>query len=282
MLRSSLHFLSIFRRACSAATSSHLALMMSEPSHSNHLTKAYIRRLKEQERVEIKLHYVDQDIDLDRWFSFNRQLDDNVQQVKERIVANLDRACLKSHKKKQKSIKKGKPIDPASYKISVDLKKNGEPVDCAVQFRDLLGQDDVSLTINDRVYQFDIDPPTVQLLKLPSAVMAGFSIYPTKLELENCTTSQCEFQWFKSQPSLSSAPEPDSELWIPVGKGVMYGVTNSDIGSWLQLRCIPKDGQGKEGVPEIALTSQAVEAGPGPCPFEVRHNFTKERMNDSG
>ena len=256
--------------------------MSSQQGSNKHPDKAYIRKLKDTDRIEIKLFYADEDLDLNRWFVFNRLLDDNVQQIKERVTANLDKACLKAHKIKQKSAKKGRPLDPPSYKLLVDVKQSETPVDSAVIFRDLIQQPNVALSVNDKVYKFDVDPPTVNLLKLPSAPMAGFPIYPTKLEVENCTPSQCDFLWFKSSPSLASPPEPNSNLWKPVSQGMVYTISNSDIGSWLQLKCIPKNSPTREGMPEIAVTSQVVEAGPGPCPFEVRHNFTKERTGDNG
>lgn len=282
MLRSSLNLLAICRRVCSSLPRSSFSAVMSEPEsiNSNPL-KAYVRHLKEEQRIEIRIHYADQSIDLERWFSFNRSLGDTVQQITERITTNLDRACLKSHKKKQKSIKKGQPNDPPDYKLQVDLKQNGEPLKPELLCEDLLQMENVFLTVNNYVYQLDINPPMVLSVKLPSSAMAGFNIYPTKLEVESCDTSQCEFVWFKSPPSLKAAPDLDSTEWIQAGQGVMYTVSNTDIGCWLKLKCIPKVGD-KEGLPAQAVTSQAVEAGPGPCPFEVRHQFTKERVDASG
>lgn len=45
---------------------------------------------------------------------------------------------------------------------------------------------------------------------------------------------------------------------------------------WLQIKCQPK----KDMIcgPEVETVSKnSVEAGPGECPFELRHSFTRER-----
>ncbi len=231
--------------------------------------KAYIRTQKE-ERVEIKFRYVDSNLGLDRWFSLNRSMDDTVQQIKDRIVTNIDKACLKFRKKKMKKIQEGANEE---FKLDVQLTENSEAIGAEVACRSLLVMHNVAIVVNGQCFQLDVDPPTVKSVKLPTSIMAGFPVYPSKLEVEYCNPNQCEFKWFKCH--TPSAPAAESDVWILVGTGLSYTTSNLDIGSWLKLECIPKS-QSKEGLPETAIASQRVEAGPGLCPFEIRQNFTKE------
>ena len=281
MLRSSFALLTVYRRTFSGSTRFHSIIPM-DPRPSTNSHKAYIRALKE-ERVEIRIHYVDQDLGVDRWFNFNRSQDDNIQQIKERITSNIDKEYQKRKKRiESKNKKKENAQVPVEYKLMVDLKQNNQPISSEVLFKSLLVMNDVTLSVNDTIYQLDVNPPLVISLKLPNSAMAGFNIYPTKLEVENCDVSHCEFVWFKSSPALPSVPNADSDSnWTITGNGMIYSVTNLDIGSWLKVKCIPKASE-KEGLPEVAITPKVVEAGPGPCPFEIRHQFTQERMDESG
>jgi 2',5'-phosphodiesterase len=167
------------------------------------------------------------------------------------------------------------------FKIEVQLMQDCEILGPEVSCRNLLTMPNVVIAINCQLYQLDIDPPTVRTLKLPTSIMAGYPVYPSKLEVEYCTTSQCEFIWYKSHAPVKIAPEDGSETWIQVGTGLSYTTSNSDIGGWLKVKCIPTNSS-KVGLSECAISSQVVEAGPGDCPFEIRHHFTKEYMGNTG
>lgn len=243
--------------------------------------KAYVRLLKEDERVEIKFKYVDSSIGLDRWFSSNRSMNDTAQQVKERIAVNVQKASLKHGRKKLKKIPKGEI--PEELKIDVQLMQKSQILDPEVICRDFILMPDISISVNGQLYSLDIDPPAVKVLKLPTSIMAGFPVYP-KIELENCCLSQCDFKWFTKEQSSSSSSDTTligDESWSVVGTEFSYLPSNRDIGSVLKLECTPKDGS-KEGLSEAIIASQVVEAGPGLCPFEIRHGFTKEHVGDAG
>nr|CAD7399154.1 unnamed protein product [Timema cristinae] len=62
-----------------------------------------------------------------------------------------------------------------------------------------------------------------------------------------------------------------------VGEGYFYTPSTSDIGHKLKLNCVPKNGD-QEGPQSEVISSTSVGAGPGMCPFEKRHVFTKERL----
>lgn len=239
--------------------------------------KAYVRVLKEEDRIEIKLKYVDSNLGLDRWFSFNRSMDDKVQQIKERVVTNIDKACAKYRKRMMKKLGTGE-----AFKIDVQLMQSSKILDPEISCRNLISMPDVGISVNGQFYLLDIDPPTVKALKLPTSLMAGFPIYP-KIDIENCHLDDCEFKWFRKRESSTSTTESDVEndSWSLIGTGFSYVASNLDIGSFLKVECIPKKAS-RIGLQEVATAAQVVEAGPGLCPFEIRHGFTKDFVGDSG
>lgn len=243
--------------------------------------KAYVRTLKIEDRVEIKLRYTDPDLGLDRWFNFSRSMDEKVHQIKERMLANMDKACEKYRKKKQKQAARQNLENAGEFKLNLEIMQNDQVLDSDLTCRELVEMPDVAIVVNGQYFHFDVDPPAVKSIKLPSSIMAGFPVYPSRVELENCVLEECEIIWFKSNKSAKTAPEADSDTWVPVGNQLSYSASNQDIGSWLKIECIPINSS-KEGLPEIFVAPQAIEAGPGPCPFETRHNFTKEFVGNYG
>lgn len=241
------------------------------------MLKAYVRVLKEEDRIEIKLRYIDPNLGLDRWFSFNRSMGDTVQQIKERVITNIDKACAKYRKRMLK-----KQGSAEAFKIDVQLMQSSSILDPEVSCRNLISMPDVGISVNGQLYLLDIDPPSVKALKLPTSLMAGFPIYP-KIDIENCHLDDCEFQWFRKEESSTSTTESDvkNDSWSLVGTGFSYTASNLDIGSFLKVECTPKNAS-RIGLLEVATASQVVEAGPGLCPFEIRHRFTKDRVGNSG
>lgn len=54
---------------------------------------------------------------------------------------------------------------------------------------------------------------------------------------------------------------------------------SEDVSFRLKVKCTPKSGS-KEGPAIEAFSKNEVEAGPGICPFETRHLFTKNRLSN--
>lgn len=92
--------------------------------------------------------------------------------------------------------------------------------------------------------------------------------------------NECKLLWYKS-PKSEVTPPVESDLWIPAGDGYCFVTGNDDIGRWLKLECVPKS-KDRTGMKESIVSTQVVEAGPGACPFETRHNFTRNRVDHSG
>nr|CAH0109959.1 unnamed protein product [Daphnia galeata] len=86
-------------------------------------------------------------------------LDDIVQQITERIVANIDKACLKYKKKKLKK----SPTDLMDeFKLEVQLMKDCEILGPELSCRNLLIMPNVVIAVNGQLFHLDIDPPTVK------------------------------------------------------------------------------------------------------------------------
>lgn len=278
MFRGFKSVLSVGRKASSVTNSQLKKMDPKSTSNSSTPLKAYVRTLKEEQRMEIKFKYADVDFGLNRWFSFNRALDDNLQQVKERIVANIDKACLKH---RRKNMKKQGVTNLEEFKLEVNVMQRNEVLDSSISCRNLLEMEDVAIAVKDQMFHLDVDPPMVRTLKLPSSLMAGFPVYPSKLEVENCSRTECKFIWSTSPKNLKTAPEADSDVWVPVGNGFTFTPSNIEIGSWLKVECIPKKGD-RLGLQEAVVSSRIFEAGPGFCPFEIRHSFTIEPVDQTG
>ena len=239
-------------------------------------SKAMVRNLVEQNRMELKFKYANPQLGLDNWFSFSRSLDESVQQLVQRLINNIEKASLKFLKRQKKKQTQSTSVE--DWKVTVKVMHNLGSVDTSINCRQLLQLSDVKILVVDKFFHFDIDPPLVKTLKLPESIMAGFPVYLSKVEVDNCEVEQCQMNWFCSPGA--KAPDTDSvDEWTHIGSGFFYVPSNEHIGCWLKLECLPKN-NGREGWKESVVSSQTVSAGPGICPFEVRHNFTKEAVLD--
>lgn len=165
--------------------------------------KAVVRLFKNEDRMEIQFNYTNPLRGLNRLFSLKRLLDESVQQLVDRININIEKASEK-HLRKMKKKNSGPTME--ELKIDIKIIHNGQPVDPTTSCRSVLEMPGVQLVLGEQIYQLDIEPPIVANLKLPSSIMAGFPVYPSKLEVENCSTDQCSISWFRSPTSLKTAP----------------------------------------------------------------------------
>jgi len=235
--------------------------------------KALVKTLVEEKRVEIKFKYVDVDLGLDRYFTVKRHYTDSIDVIKTRIVGNIEKASFKHRKR----LKRKSPSENDDFKVDVQILHNQAALDSSVILEQILELDNVSLLINNQIFPFYRNPPEVKQIKLPNSFLAGFYVFPTKLELENCVVEDCEFYWSKSSEVIDAG----SSSWVPIGKDFRYATSNADVGCYLKLECLPKKGE-NEGLMQSVIATKPVEAGPGPCPFELRHDFTKTFMDHSG
>lgn len=136
-----------------------------------------------------------------------------------------------------------------------------------------------TLTIASQNYSVILNGPSVKLLKLPKCIMAGFPLYPN-CDLEFCSFNTSKFIWYKQRLGHDKVEQENNDInckeWIKLGTHLPFIPSLNDIGRKLKVICIPHDGI-RGGLSEECSSLNGIEAGPGECPFEERHCFTKDQ-----
>lgn len=224
------------------------------------MDKAYLRQAtgSETEHFEFTFRYINPDLKVDRQFNFCRRLSEPVSSFLERVNANVEKAL-----KKKKGTDDEQPMQVGATLLLNSAEVSGE-VECSKVFEP---ENDVVLKVLEREFQIVINSPWIQSITLPKAILANFPVYPSKFESVCANKKLSTFTWYKSTNKNS---------WSETGSGFIYTPQNEDINCFLKLLCIPKD-ETKEG-PAIEVVSEvSVQASPGECPFELRHEYTKQR-----
>ncbi|KAF5285475.1 hypothetical protein FQR65_LT13238 [Abscondita terminalis] len=227
--------------------------------------KAYLRPLNETGQFQISFQYSNSSSRINRQFNFCRQLDETVSSFLNRVTTNVEKVL---NKKKTKQ----KLEATTSSEVSVDVKllENKVPVSLERTCRDVFIQNtsnELVLFVLDNEYLIILNSPWVNSITLPKSIMANFPVYPAKFEADLTDKSLSEFNWFKSE---------NKQDWSLVGKEFIYTPINEDINSYLKLTCLPKNNKTVGPLVEV-VSDVKIEASPGYCPFETRHQFTKER-----
>lgn len=122
--------------------------------------------------------------------------------------------------------------------------------------------------------------PWINTLTLPTSILAGFYVYPSKLEIDNADRNASEFIWYRGK--LPANKCEDQIVWEEAGRGFSYHVRQEDINYKLKLVATPKSSDGQKVGPAVdSVGKNEVQAGPGSCPFETRHLFTMDRLKGS-
>uniref|UniRef100_A0A3B3ZV42 2',5'-phosphodiesterase 12 n=1 Tax=Periophthalmus magnuspinnatus TaxID=409849 RepID=A0A3B3ZV42_9GOBI len=187
-----------------------------------------------------------------------RDQDEPVGKVLTRIGHNLTKNQGKGKKKKRGE----EPSERAQPAAEVKLLFGEEPVQESMVNSEAW-RDGTVLCVGEVRYAVLRNAPTFTSAELPRSLMAGFPVCP-KLQLEFGNMEDCEFTW-------------GSRNWVEVGSGRVFVPSNEDIGSRLQLRCLPKDAT-RNGLVKELQSEGAIEAGPGTCTFDTRHLFTQQLM----
>ncbi|CAC5414412.1 PDE12 [Mytilus coruscus] len=138
------------------------------------------------------------------------------------------------------------------------------------------------LHIEDQLLPVEINIPVITALVLPTNIMVGFPIYP-KICGEFCDLQNSTFIWYryKSVDDESQKKKKTKEVWDKVSEGFSYTPSVSDLGNKLKLTCMPRLGH-RSGEEFSSMSKCDVEAGPGVCPFENRHLYTQNTLQDDG
>ncbi|KAM9813588.1 2',5'-phosphodiesterase 12 [Neosynchiropus ocellatus] len=199
-----------------------------------------------------------------------RELDEPLSKALTRISNGIIKNQGKAKKKKTKN-EAEEPESPENSTVKLLL--DGSEVSGELPNSEAW-QDGAVLQVGDQSFSVSRNPPTFTTAELPVSVLAGFPVCP-KLEVEFGNLEDCEFTWFKenfSRPDAGDGPRHDSP-WTEVGRSRVYVPSNQDIGHRLKLVCTAKDG-GRTGLAKELVSVSTVEAGPGVCTCDNRHQYT--------
>lgn len=234
----------------------------------------HFQHVPSTDTVQIYLQYSNPALKVDRTFNFSRKVSEGIDAFLNRVQTNLEKVVAKKSKKKKTA--DTVPTEEAPpLRISLNS-PSGNPVEDVSTMGDLLerldavsrGQQTYSLAILDDSYEIQVNRPWVSNLQMPTSILAGYYVYPNRIELLFCHRDDLQFTWWRDSGSA----------WSKVGEGFSYLVSNDDVSHKLKLRCSPKGDSDGSGLYFERVANCVVQAGPGMCPFEERHLYTPHKL----
>lgn len=229
------------------------------------------------ETVGLSFRYKDEALKIDRIFNFERSTGEDLSNILARISGNIQKALKKKKKKNETDIE---GIDVKMIEENETIVK--DDLSCYETFVTLANKH--KLVIGDSRYEIDLNPPIAKNIDLPKNIMAGFPVYPNKLEVRFAEKKQCLFKWFKSDKKFENEKDSRTQLskinWIEFGYGRECKTTSEDVGRLLKVVVTPCLGE-RRGEDAEVMSAVLVSAGPGECPFERRHHFTKNMSGEN-
>lgn len=163
--------------------------------------------------------------------------------------------------------------------------------------------DHLKLKVLDQTFDVVVNLPWVTNLVLPTSILAGYTVYPSKVEMKYTDKAFCKAVWFKApmvklQNSLlivgrcqytihtyvhifqPKSGNIQNAKWEHCGNGFSYNSSNADVGHYLKFVLTPGNAKGEFGPAVEQVSKNEIQAGPGPCPFETRHCLTGKRLED--
>ncbi|RXG53882.1 2',5'-phosphodiesterase 12 [Armadillidium vulgare] len=243
---------------------------------ANNYPKIVVIHNKETNDICINFRYINEDLNFDRYFNFQRKDSEKCARIFSRISDNITKILRKKIRKSQKG---SKDVEiPESINISVISKKDKELQDvdknsCLDVF--VSKANNYFLRIENTYYVFDVNPPLITTLELPKKnIMAGFLVYPSKLEGLNYNLSDTKLKWFTSKEKFQSYDEAKSTLekldWEEFAEGFHVFTLNKDVSKLLKVVCSPFSGS-RKGSDLETVFGDLISPGPGLCPFQKRH-----------
>lgn len=228
---------------------------------------ATIHREANSSAVTIKFVYENDSIQYRKSITCVRRLDESIpfsmERVKEKIVGRINRKCQK------------KGLTEVCENIEVKLDGvNDEHINWNIlldNFNDT--ESNVVLRIDNDTYAIEYNPPSIELIQLPSEVYPGFDCYPSKVEVCG-DMSQCTFKWQRKLPRWKK--------WYPCknGESFMYRVSQDDAGSELQLTCSLTNKDGDVVAERHSNVARVAEQGPDMAAIDGRHKHTSHILPD--
>lgn len=211
-----------------------------------------------------------------------RKMQRSKSEILSKALTRIELSSKKKAKKAKKNVECNENGDAEEGNASLWL--NGEPVDPSLT-NETAWKDGASLKIGAETFTVEVNPPTVKSLLLPENIMSGFPVMPY-LELEFGGKQYCRYKWYKStndsDDQASSVPASAKEIlnWEEVGNEFLYTPSVLDVGCYLKLTCAPGNAKRVSDVASEMTSSLTVAAGPGFCPFDARHMYTKKQTAD--
>ncbi|MCL4119593.1 UNVERIFIED_CONTAM: hypothetical protein GTU68_018115 [Idotea baltica] len=248
---------------------------MSSTDKTNKVIVVYDETTKD---VTINLRYVNAEFNIDRYFNFQRKSTESCGRVLGRMSDNIVKIIAKKMKKRG-----SKPVE---IKVTLVTKEDGKEYDVGNQscLEAFIKTNKNNLRIGSEDYSFLINPPLLMLLELPKKnIMAGFLVYPSKLEGLNCDVKDTILKWYRSKEKFETykmTKNYDLKTldWEEVGEGLSFLTSVDDVSRLLKVVGTPYKGNIK-GIESESIFNSLISAGPGPCPFEKRHMFTSEILD---
>uniref|UniRef100_A0A182WGX1 2',5'-phosphodiesterase 12 n=1 Tax=Anopheles minimus TaxID=112268 RepID=A0A182WGX1_9DIPT len=256
---------------------------------------AYFKQLPGEEQCQISFHLLLDQYKIDKVFNFNRSLTEQIDNSLERIRTNVEKEFQKKNKRKKVKKQPAQSTDdnasaseqatevPADVPIVVSLGAGVEKI-TNMTIADVLAKFDagqyanVQLTVLEENFQVSYNSPEVHAVKLPTSMLADFYVCPSRLELHFATRESSTYSWSRGQ--MPESGNAQQIRWEQVSTELTYMIQKGDVGYHLKFSCTPKDSTGRTGPSTEIISPQPVQAGPGLCPFEVRHLFTQQKLKD--
>lgn len=168
------------------------------------MNNAYFRYNEEENQLSINFRYQNPEFKIDRDFNFCRNPSENIDLCLERMKNNLEKEFSKKSKKKNKKKDANEELFPLPTppEISVKLLKAGNALSNLTfleLFKDLEVKEAILLKVIDNDFQIAFNQPWVVSVTLPSSILAGFVVYPNKIEIQFGDKKSSKGVWFRGQ-----------------------------------------------------------------------------------
>ena len=230
-----------------------------------------VRHVEGEERFTFSFLLKRPDLKIEKQFNMSRPLNEPSSQFLERLNANVDKVFQKKNKQKRRKQdeEEAKAPDHATFTGA----EFGDH-----EIKDVLfgaASKDITMEVLGQKFSIDFNPPLVTELKLQDQIMAGFMVYPYKISLQFADLDSSTFEWFVNDQKAQKV-DLSKAIWVKKGRGFSFVPSTEDIDKHIKVVCSPMSSEGRTGIKSEVISKSPVAAGPGTCPFENRHAFTKD------
>ncbi|GAB1598717.1 2',5'-phosphodiesterase 12-like [Argonauta hians] len=232
--------------------------------------------LPDDETLKISFEYSHNGLPA-RNFNLQRNKNELLGQSLQRLRANMSRFLNKAKKKKKDKNAIENVEDEDTFPISVWKNE--------IQLSDTTPNVEAwtvgsKLYIGDKEFHVFVNVPAVNKLVIPSSMMVNFPVY-IQLNCEFTDITQCKVTWYRMTVKDTEYSGGVKE-WQEIATSIVYCPTMADLGHQLKVQCTPQNIERNLVGKTVSTESPSVvNIGPGYCPFETRHLFTKEKTDET-